>query len=204
MNKKLGIISSLITLVAVTFFALAMILKNPFPSYFICIFIALGFIIMISSFVSFMKKENIAAGISAIIFASLYGILCIIVYFTQLTTVRLSNLTGQAMMLLTFSQFNLFFNYDILGYGFMALSTFFIGITIEIKTIGDKWLKNLLMIHGIFAISCFVLPMLNLFNADMKNGDIIGTIVLEIWCIYFIPICILSYKHFRNIKETNV
>jgi hypothetical protein len=80
----------------------------------------------------------------------------------------------------------------------MALSTFFIGIDLETKNRNDKCLKILLMVHGVFSIICFLMPILGIFNSNMTGGDIIGTIVLEFWCIYFMPICILSYKHFRN------
>jgi hypothetical protein len=56
----------------------------------------------------------------------------------------------------------------------------------------------LLCIHGIFAINCFAMPLLGIFNSNMEGGEIVGTLVLEFWCIYFMPICILSYKHFKN------
>jgi hypothetical protein len=72
------------------------------------------------------------------------------------------------------------------------------GIELEPKNRNDKCLKILLTIHGIFFISCFLMPILGIFNSNMTGGDIIGIIVLEFWCIYFMPICILSYKHFRN------
>jgi hypothetical protein len=56
----------------------------------------------------------------------------------------------------------------------------------------------LLKIHGIFAISCFFMPILGIFNSNMTGGEIIGTMVLEFWCIYFMPICILSYRYFKK------
>ena len=42
------------------------------------------------------------------------------------------------------------FNYDLLGYGMMALSTFFIGLSVQADSKADKWMKALMMIHGIF------------------------------------------------------
>jgi isoprenylcysteine carboxyl methyltransferase (ICMT) family protein YpbQ len=62
----------------------------------------------------------------------------------------------------------------------------------------DKCLKYLLIIHGIFFISCFVMPILGIFKTNMNGEEIIGVIILEFWCIYFMPICILSYKYFKN------
>jgi hypothetical protein len=206
MNKKLGIYSSIVTFTAVFAFALCMLLsvllnndsigKNG--SYYSSIFIALGFIPMVCSYLSFTRNEYKSAGLTALAFSIMYGLVIIIVYFTQVTTVRLTTLSDEAANLLNYSKFNLFFNYDLLGYGFMALSTLFIGITIEPQNIKEKWLKNLLEIHGLFAICCFIMPILGIFNSNMTGGDLIGTLVLEFWCIYFMPICLLSYTYFKN------
>ena len=81
----------------------------------------------------------------------------------------------------------------------MALSTFFTGMTITEKTKSDKVLKWLMMIHGIFFIGCFLIPMTGLFSNMSDNGSGIGGVVaLEFWCAYFIPICVLSIIHFRK------
>ncbi|MCM1107408.1 MAG: hypothetical protein NC355_10745 [Blautia sp.] len=123
----------------------------------------------------------------------------LLVYYAQTTAVRLDSLDGQAMQILNYSKGGLFFNYDLLGYGMMALSTFFLGLTIEAKTKADKWLKYLMMIHGIFFLSCFIMPMTGVFRS-MSNGEtnIGGVIALEFWCAWFTPIGILSILHFRK------
>lgn len=57
----------------------------------------------------------------------------------------------------------------------------------------------LMFIHGAFmeigGCLCLV-PMFPIFNAN--TGNIVGTILLEIWCVYFLPICILGYNYFHN------
>ena len=206
MNKKVGMYSSILTFSAVFAFAVFMLISIIFKnniignngSYLSSIFIALGFIPMICSFLSFIPNENKSIGLIALSFSIMYGLTIIIVYYTQLTTVRLTKLSEETMGLLDYSKFGLFFNYDLLGYAFMALSTFFIGIKLETKDKQEKILKYLLCIHGIFAISCFILPMMGIFSANMIGGEIIGTIILEFWCLYFMPICILSYKYFKG------
>ena len=62
----------------------------------------------------------------------------------------------------------------------------------------DRWLKYLLLVHGVFAIGCFVMPMLGLFTAGMAGGDWIGTAILLFWCAYFAPIGVLSIIHFSK------
>lgn len=81
----------------------------------------------------------------------------------------------------------------------MALSAFLTGLNIKSTDKKSKWLKALLMIHGVFFISCLFLPMFPVFTPETDN--LFGTILLEIWCIYFMPICILGYKYFSDCKQ---
>lgn len=91
---------------------------------------------------------------------------------------------------------SLMFNLDLFGYGMMAVSTLLIGIAIVPETKADKWLKWLMMGHGVFAVSSVGLPMLGIFSENMSGGDFIGTLALLFWCVIFIPIAVLSAVHF--------
>ena len=64
---------------------------------------------------------------------------------------------------------------------------------------GDKWLKYLLMIHGVFFVSCLIVPMLGVLKADGPKW--VGVAVLEFWCLYFCPVGILSGFYFRHWEE---
>ena len=198
MNKKIGMVSSIVNLCAVIGFALCMLLGTTFGSYFVCMFIAFSFVPMISTLAIYGKPENRAAGYTSMIFAGMYAVVILLVYFAQVTTVQLDSLNEQALKILDYQKFGLFFSYDLLGYGLMALATFFAGFTIECKTKGDKWLKALLHVHGIFFIICFIIPMLGLFTENMQGANWIGIAVLEFWCIYFIPIDILMLLNFKK------
>lgn len=131
------------------------------------------------------------------IFAAIYAVLVFIVYFAQTTAVRLDGLDEQAMRILDFPRGGLFFSYDLLGYGMLALSTFFVGLTIQAKTRADKWLKCLMMIHGVFFFGCFIMPMTGAFSS-MASGEtsLGGVIALEFWCAYFTPVGVLAALHF--------
>jgi len=208
LNKKIGIYSSLFTFFAILSFSICMflgiLLKNDFifrhGSYLTSIFIALGFIPMICTYLVYTNIEYKSLGYIALSFSIIYALLIFIVYYTQLTTLRLSKLSEEIIGILDYSKFGLFFNFNLLGYGFMSLSTFFIGIKFETKNKQEKVLRYLLCIHGVFFISCFIMPLLGVFNVNMagKVGDIIGFIILQFWCLYFMPICVLSYKYFKN------
>lgn len=199
MNRKIGKYSSLFTLVAVLGFAASMIFGSTYYSYLSSLFIAFGFIPMICAFASLSPQETKAASFTAIGFSAVYVVLIGLVYFAQLTTVHLSQLSEQATAILDFSYLgSLFFNYDLLGYAFMALATFFIGLTITPENKKHKWLKGLLLVHGVFAISCVLMPLLGVFSADMAGGDLMGTLVLLFWCAYFAPVCALACDFFMS------
>lgn len=199
MNKKIGVYSSAVNFIAVACFALSMLFGFDYGSYFSSMFIAFSFVLMMCGYAFFAEKETKLAGYVSMAFSAIYTVIILLVYFAQLTTVRLNELTQQAVRLLDFQQCGLLFNYDLLGYAIMSLATFFAGLTVTARTKADRWLKYLLMIHGVFFISCLIAPMLGLFKANSPTWA--GVAVLEFWCLYFCPISILSYLHFSNCKK---
>ncbi|SHH55644.1 hypothetical protein SAMN02745823_00279 [Sporobacter termitidis DSM 10068] len=198
MNKKTGMLAALVTLAAVAAFALGMAFGSSFVSFLASMFIAWGFVPLVCAFAAFGGRETSAVSKTAVAFASVYAVLIMLVYFAQLTTVRMGTLAGQAALLLDYANFGLMFNYDLLGYAFMALATFFIAFAVQVKTTADRWLKGLLLAHGVFAVSCVVIPMLGVFGGANAGGALMGTLILEFWCAYFIPVCILSFVHFKR------
>lgn len=198
MNRNIGLIGTLVTLASVLGFAASMMAGSGTGSYISSLGISWGFVPMVCAFAAMAGKEAKAPAYTGIAFAAVYGVLIAVVYYAQITTVSMSALSEEAYALLSYDQFGLFFNYDLLGYAFMALSTFFISFTLQPKDKGDTWLKWLLRLHGVFAVSCVVMPTLGLFKPGMAGGDMIGVVVLEAWCAYFTPVCILAYRYFKR------
>ena len=198
MNRKIGMIGSLVNALTVLGFAVFLLTGFKFGYYFICIFLSISFVCMIAAFDAECTEENKVAGKASMMFAAIYATYIMLVYFTQCTTVRNETLTGDVLKILDYSNLSLMFNIDLLGYGIMALSTFFIGLTIRVKNKKDKALKILLLVHGIFFLSCLIMPMTGMFvgsGGSTSNG---GIMALEVWCIYFFPIGILSWLHFKQ------
>ena len=189
----------MIVTISVLLFSICMLIPFDFGSYFVCMLLPIGYIMMTAGFCFEIDENHRVAANVGMIFATIYAVLIFLVYFAQTTTVRLDSLSEQAMQILNYSNGGLFFSYDLLGYGMMSLSTFFVGLTIDAKTKADKWLKYLMMIHGIFFLGCFIMPMTGVFSS-MSNGEsnIGGVIALEFWCAYFTPVGILSILHFRT------
>lgn len=199
-NKKTAVVSSIVNVIAVAGFAVSMLVSIDFCSYLFSIFIAFSFVTMMCCYSFYADSSRKIPGICAAVFSAIYAAIIFIVYFAQLTTVRYSELSEQAAMLLDFSRFGLIFNYDLLGYAIMGLSTFFAGLTVIPNSKADKWTKYLLMIHGVFFFSCLIVPMLGVFNNLKADGSdsMTGVILLEFWCVYFIPTGILSALHFSR------
>ena len=202
MNRKIGMIGSLVNAITVIGFALFMLIDFTFGSYFICILLALSFVCMVSALEVECKSDAKAAGKTALVFTAIYATLILIVYYTQCTTVINENLGNDAAHILNYSYMGLMFNLDMLGYGIMALSTFFIGLTVNVKNKKDKAMKTLLLLHGLFFPGCFILPMTGMFLNASGSSSKGGVIALEIWCMYFLPIGILSFLHFKEKEET--
>lgn len=199
MNRLLSKLGSLTVSAAVLVFAVFLLLDFSFESYFVCMLLPIGYIMMAAGFCSESDDGHRVAANIGLVFAAIYAVLIFLVYFAQTTAVRLGNLGEQAMAILDFKRGGLLFSYDLLGYGMMALSTFFIGLTVKADNRADKWLKYLMIIHGIFFFGCFIMPMTDAFSGMADGGTSAASVAaLEFWCAYFLPIGILSFRHFSR------
>lgn len=199
MNRTIPQIGAAVVTITVFLFAICLIANLPFGSYLVCMFLSLGYIMMAVGFQYESCEERKVSANVGVAFAIIYVVMILLVYYAQTTSVRLGGLNEQAIQILDFQRGGLLFNYDLLGYGMMALSTFFIGLSIEPDSKVDKWLKYLMILHGVFFIGCFIMPMTGIFTS-MENGEAGngGTIALLGWCVYFLPVGILACKHFQK------
>ena len=197
LNKTVPRIGAAVVAVTVFLFAVCLIINFSFGSYFVCMFLPIGYIMMAAGFHHESADDRKVVSIIGMVFSAVYAVLILLVYFAQTTSVRLGGLSEDALGILDFRRGGLIFNYDLLGYGMMALSTFFIGLAFQAGSKEEKWLKYLMMIHGIFFIGCFIMPMTGIITG-MANGKTSsgGVIALVCWCVYFLPIGILAYRHF--------
>ena len=201
LNKMIPQVGSAIVTVTVFLFALFLIINYSMGSFFVCLILPIGFIMMTAGLHNEIESDRKVAANIGLILAGVYSTFIMLVYFTQLTTVNNEQLTEQAANLLEMGKCGLIFNFDLLGYGVMALSTFFTGLSMKAKNKADKWLKAFMMIHGVFYFSCTFMPITGMFAKMSSGGDGIGgRLALVAWCIYFLPVGILSFLHFKNRK----
>lgn len=201
-NASVGKTGSAIMGLSILAFAISMFAGLFTNAMFACclssIFIAIGFIPFMAAINAHNTEKQSACTISAMCFAVIYAILIFLVYYAECTTVRMNtDLSEETLSIISFGHLgSLFFNYDLLGYAFMALSTFLTGLSFKAVDKNGRILKLLLMIHGVFFISCLFVPVFPVFTDG--TGNLAGTLLLEIWCLYFLPICILGYKYFAE------
>lgn len=199
LNKIISKVGSSIVTVTVFLFALFLMINFPTGYFFVCLILPIGFIMMTAGLQNECESGRKVAANIGLILAAVYATFIMLVYFAQLTTVKNELLNEQAANLLVFGKFGLIFNYDLLGYGVMALSTFFTGLSMKPKNKTDKWLRALMLIHGVFYFSCTFMPMTGMFAKMSSGGDGIGgRLALVVWCVYFLPIGILSFIHFTK------
>ena len=199
LNRTVPRIGAAVVAVTVFFFAVCLIVDFTFGSYLVCTFLPMGYIMMAAGFHQESTDDRKAVSLIGMVFSAVYAVLILLVYFAQTTSVHLGTLSEDALRILDFKRGGLIFNYDLLGYGMMALSTFFIGLSFQAGNKEEKWLRYLMMIHGIFFVGCFIMPMTGVITG-MANGETShgGVIALVCWCAYFLPIGVLAFRHFSR------
>ena len=206
MNRNIGLISSIIICCSVAIFLICLIIalfaQNAFTenlSYGVCALLSWGWVAAACVYSCYTQKERCAAAKIGVALGVIYATIISIVYFTQLTTVLHKSVDDKILQAFAFaSAGSWLFNLDLLGYGLLSLSTFFVGLTLQAENKVDKALKLLLMLHGVFFL-CMLVPILPLPATNQGNG---GTIALICWCLFFLPICLLSLLHFKRLNDT--
>ncbi|WDV47846.1 hypothetical protein PV797_09175 [Clostridiaceae bacterium M8S5] len=204
MNKKIGIFSAnILTLTIIIFFStllLSLINRTQMIdmlSYATCILLSWSYIIVtiVSSYLC-GKKHKVASEVGKS-FGIIYSVFVSLTYFTQLTIINNGTLSSELMNLFDYTNTgNWMFSINLIGYGIMAVSTYFVGVSIQPKNKCDSVLKLILQIHGIFVV-CIALPMTKLFVGD-NDSQTIGTLALMAWCMMFIPIPLLFARRFKK------
>lgn len=207
MNRKIGLISSAVAGGAVAIFLICLIValfaKNAFTenlSYAVCTVLSWSWVATAVVYSCYAKKERSAAAKTGVAAGIIYSTIISIVYYTQLTTVLYKSVDEKILQAFTFSAAGSWlFNLDLLGYGLLAVSTFFTGLSLQAECRADKALKWFLTLHGIFFV-CMLVPVLPLPATNQGNG---GTIALIGWCLFFLPVCVLSAIHFKRSAALN-
>ncbi len=212
-SHQLGRLGATVTFAAVLLFALFMFIPGktlsvPLSSA-ASLFISLGYLCMMCALAALADKELKGCAYAAAAVAAIYATLICLVYFTQITTVWQKAAPEAILAPLTYKPGTWMFNIDMLGYAMLGLSTAFAGLSLKPQGKQDLWLRRLLVIHGVFFPVCLLMPVLGVFTnqADTAAGDLMGILVLEFWCLYFLPVAWLFggyMKRLGGMKDARV
>ncbi len=201
--KQIAIWSALLTGFFVLLFGITIFIERlTMFAYASSIGIAISFLIMTISNSYFTPEDrNIHARIARS-FAVIYCVLACMVYYVQISFVRLGSPSPDALSIVAYAPpRTAFFALDILGYFFMSLSVLFISFTI----INNRLLKTSLLIMGLWGTSCIVVPLLPfLYESTDSSSDVFGIIVLALWSILFIPLSILLARYYSSFNVDGV
>jgi hypothetical protein len=167
--------------------------------YIASLLIAVSVVIMMACFYDGIREQLKIFGLLALVSSIIYAPFCISTYFLQLSVVAFNplDLSNEVIKVITFKPGSPIFAIDMLGYGFLCLSTLAAGFAlVEAK---DKILRALCFFHGALAVPTFASPIISgIFRSPSGQTNDVGNYVLLFWCIVFVPIALLFMRYFKQ------
>jgi len=208
LNKNFSFIigrtAALSIAVETTVFAISLIWELMSPSefaknlgYIASFLLAISVVIMMACFYDIAQAKIF--GLFALVSSIIYAPFCISTYYLQLSIVAFNplNLSSEVLQAITFKPGSLTFALDMLGYGFLCLSTLAAGFALTEEK--DKVLRILCFIHGAIAIPTFAAPIISgIFRSSGGQTNDVGSFVLLFWCLIFLPIALLFMRYFKE------
>lgn len=134
---------------------------------------------------------------AAVVFAAIYCTCGWIVYYVQISFVRLARASPEALSVAQQPPPSAFFAIDMLAYTFLGISTVFLAMSID----ASRLIKSLLLLNGVSSIGGFSVPLMPFVYEQPADDDDYSdyALVLLPWAALFITICVLLCLHFRRI-----
>jgi hypothetical protein len=210
MNKQIssaiGRIAAIFIVIETIVFAFSLVWGILFHSdfdkdlgYIASLLLAISVVILMGCFYEHLRDEYKTIGLLSLAAALLYAPLCISNYFLQLSIVALNplDLSGEVLNALRFVPGSPTFALDMLGYGFLCLSTLAAGFAF--KDPRDSALKFLCFFHGALALPTIAAPIISgAFRSTGSQANDTGSYVLLFWCVIFVPLSSLFARFFRR------
>jgi hypothetical protein len=161
--------------------------------------LAVSVVAMMASLYDQTDREHSIFGLLALAAAIIYATFCIANYFLQIAVVALNPLghPPEVLQLVRFVPGSPTFAIDMLGYGFLCLST--LAAAFVLVDPKDKTLRNLCYISGAIALPTLAAPIISgVFRSTGGAANDVGSYILLLWCILFVPLALLFAGHFRR------
>ena len=167
--------------------------------YIASLLLAKSVVVMMACFYNSTREQLKIFGLLALVASIIYAPFCISNYFIQLSIVALNpfNLSSEVMKAIDFVPGSLTFAMDMLGYGFLCLST--LAAAFALVEARDKVLRALCFFHGAIAVPTFAAPIISgIFLSPSGQANDIGSYILLFWCVVFVPIALLFMRYFTE------
>ncbi len=162
-------------------------------------FLAASVVVLMACFYNGIQEQLKIFGLLALVASILYAPLCMANYFLQVSIVALNplNLADEVLKAIDFEPGSPTFALDMLGYGFLCLSTLAAGFAlVEAR---DRLLRALCFFHGAIAVPTLAAPIISgIFRSTSGQTNDIGSYILLFWCIVFVPIALLFMRYFKE------
>ena len=173
--------------------------------YVVSLLLAISVVIMMACFYDVTRERLKIFGLLALVASIIYAPFCISSYFLQLSIVESNplNLSSEVLKAITFKPGSPIFAIDMLGYGFLCLSTLAAGFALADTK--DKVLRALCFFHGALVVPTLAAPIISgVFLSTSGETDNTGHYVLLFWCIVFVPIALLFMRYFKEGQRLTV
>lgn len=193
---RLGVCSSVGAAASTAAFGISLAADNR-PVYFTaCLLISVCVVTMAVAFRHVVPGERRALADCAVAFSCIYATFVSMVYYTQLAVVLPGRLDDAGVRLVSDVPGTAFFYLDMFGYVMLCLATLFMALALEPGT--SRLLRALLLLHGAILVPTYLLPYLPVSFAPSESGaqSAGGVRILIGWCALFVPICLLTARHF--------
>jgi hypothetical protein len=210
MNKKISLVigraAALSIAVETIVFALSLIWEILCPAefainlgYIASLLIAISVVIMMACFYDSTREESGIFVLLALVSSVIYATFCTSVYFLQLSVVAFNplDMSSEVLEAIKFVPGSPTFAIDMLGYGFLCLSTLAAGFALTDTK--DKLLRVLCFFHGALVVPTIAGPIISgVYQSTSTEPDYTGHFVLLFWCAVFVPIAVLFMRFFRE------
>jgi hypothetical protein len=161
--------------------------------------LAISVVAIMASLYDQTSRELSIFALLALASSVIYATFCVANYFLQISVVALNPLSHppEVLQLVRFIPGSPTFAIDMLGYGFLCLST--LAAAFVLTDPRDKSLRVLCYISGAVALPTLAAPIISgVFRSTGGQANDVGSYILLLWCILFIPLALLFASHFRR------
>lgn len=204
-SLNIGFVASVTAAALVFAFAILLVVAMRFPeanlySYLACFLLAPSFVIMTACVHSVAPEDKKIWSRIGLLFAVIYAVFCTLTYYIQWVFIRPNQLIMpiELVKLLSFQNGTLMFDVDMLGYGFLCLSTLFTSGVFTGRE--NRWIKIFYIINGVLFLPTLIYPGLGIAQdtGTANPDDTFGSFVMLFWTFLFTPLAVMTAGFFKK------